>query len=44
MIIHPTEQIHTYENAHNLPYGLETITFKVTPAGIPTIDFRHQDE
>ncbi|WP_052658755.1 DUF3888 domain-containing protein [Bacillus thuringiensis] len=37
-------QIHTYENAHNPPYGLETITFKVTPAGITTLDFKHLDD
>lgn len=37
-------QIQTYENAHNPPYGLETITFKVSSSRIQTFNFEHQEE
>jgi hypothetical protein len=41
---HVTVQVNTYEGAHNPPYGLETISFKVSPNGVYPISFKHSDK
>ncbi|TKC15661.1 DUF3888 domain-containing protein [Robertmurraya kyonggiensis] len=37
-------QVETFEHAHNPPYGKETIIFKINPAGVKAIDFRHKGD
>lgn len=37
-------QITTFEHAHNPPYGIDTITFDVSPFGIKTINFVHKGD
>lgn len=40
---YPTIQVNTYFGAHNPPYGLATVTFKVSPGEVKTINFKHKD-
>lgn len=37
-------QIETFEHAHNPPYGKETMTFEINPAGVKAIDFIHEGD
>lgn len=37
-------QVETFEHAHNPPYGKETITFEINPAGVKAIEFNHKGD
>ncbi|MEW9674276.1 DUF3888 domain-containing protein [Ammoniphilus sp. 3BR4] len=37
-------QVRTFENAHNPPYGTETITLEVDPSGVKVTNFEHQGD
>lgn len=37
-------QVTTFEHAHDPPYGKETITFQIDPAGIKPTNFQHEGE
>ena len=37
-------QVTTFEHAHDPPYGKETMTFKIDPFGVKTIDFQHEGD
>ncbi|MDQ0175388.1 DUF3888 domain-containing protein [Bacillus chungangensis] len=36
-------QYKTFYGPHNPPYGLETLTLRITPSGVKLINFKHQD-
>ncbi|WML39626.1 DUF3888 domain-containing protein [Neobacillus sp. OS1-2] len=37
-------RVHTYEGAHNPPYGVDTITIEVGPDGPKVINYIHKEE
>jgi AAA+ ATPase superfamily predicted ATPase len=37
-------QVTTFEHAHNPPYGIETITFDISPFGVKVIEFKHEGD
>ncbi|WP_440895467.1 DUF3888 domain-containing protein [Amphibacillus sp. Q70] len=37
-------QVTTFEHAHNPPYGIETITFEISPFGVKVIEFQHEGD
>lgn len=42
-IFYVTVQVQTFEGAHNLTYGKETITFRLKGDEIEVVDFKHRD-
>ncbi|GGE58802.1 DUF3888 domain-containing protein [Priestia taiwanensis] len=36
--------LHTFEHAHNPPYGKETIVFNVRPFGVKALYFKHEGD
>lgn len=37
-------QVTTFEAAHNPPYGVETMMFKINPAGVETLSYAHKGD
>ncbi|MFJ5768427.1 DUF3888 domain-containing protein [Psychrobacillus sp. NPDC093180] len=37
-------QVTTFEHAHDPPFGKETMTFKIDPSGVETINFHHEGD
>ncbi|WP_391207312.1 DUF3888 domain-containing protein [Psychrobacillus sp. L4] len=37
-------QVTTFEHAYDPPYGKETMTFNISPFGVKTISFKHEEE
>ncbi|TCS93937.1 DUF3888 domain-containing protein [Hazenella coriacea] len=36
-------QVISFEGPHNPPYGLETVTLRISSYGVTVIDFKHKD-
>ncbi|MEH7226790.1 DUF3888 domain-containing protein [Bacillus sp. JJ1566] len=37
-------QVTTFEHAHDPPYGIETMTFDISPFGVKVIEFKHKGD